>query len=635
MVKISKLLLLEDDEVDSQLIERSLKPLETEIVRFSSAKEACAYLENNPVDIILSDLNVSDTFGIETFFVFYKRFQGIPIIILSGYTEDDIALQAVKEGAQDFVRKAEIRSGNLIHKIKFAIERSKLVEQLRQSREELVRESAFKSEFLVHFSHEIRTPLNAVIGNTSILELTHLDKEQTDLVKILKRGAERLLSIVNDILDISKIEAGKLDVISKPFNLREMVGDVLAIFSNESKNKTILISEYVDPKMPSEIESDEKRIKQILLNLISNAIKFTEEGHISIAVTSTQDGKIKFTVEDSGRGISDVDIAKIFSPFMQIYSSDMNVGTGLGLVISQKLAQLLGGEISVYRNPEKGSTFWFTIRPKSQLSHTYARHDFTKDKALVLSNSAEFKFVITKYLASRKIDFDEIPIVDYLRVSELESKTAKPYTVIIIDGRLLNPLYHQALEQKIKQTPSLKQLPVIYSAQVSENWENSVKLKFPIHHSEFLKLLAKSLGEGKDMGSHSSNASTIELQSFAGIEALVVDDDPINRKIISKILSLLHITSQEASNGKEAIEKLQTKAYHIVFMDCAMPIMDGLESARTLRGLGFTTPIVALTANAFDENKTKCIESGMNSFLSKPITAKEVSDVVQKTLKAA
>lgn len=622
--------LLEDDDEDARLIERSLRKSSFRISRFTSLEALSRFLSdtNDTIDVILSDLNIEDSRELDTFFYIKKHYPHIPVIVLSGYDQDDLPLKAVCEGAQDFIRKSEVNSSRLSLQINFAIERARLISELKFAKEESEKQSGFKSEFLAHFSHEIRTPLNAVIGAVSLLEDLKSGEEADRLLDSLRSGSERMLSIVNDILDLSKIESGKMSVNPVMTNIRDLVGDVLTTFAIEARRKGIFLADFIDPDVPSEVETDPDRVKQILLNLISNALKFTDDGQIIVAVSMRGEKHLMFSVQDSGRGISSHQENLIFEPFSQCSKKDVVHGTGLGLSLCKQICDLLGGEIGVCTDQPKGCTFWFSVMIQKMTWSRNPRTEFKnmKKKLLLFSSERINSEVIQRQLESREIATQIITKINDLLNQIRSNSFSDKFSLLIFDDQ------HISGDDimKVKESFAIRGLsdfPVIIFSSANA-WQGSSQGHIPVHHPSLLALVEKCLKSSSPPEDHTGNV--IDLSSFREKKFLVVDDDPVNRSILSKMLSHIGAKSEVASNGMEAIEKIKgsDEAFEAVFMDFSMPDMGGLEVAKNLRALGNHVVIVGYSANAFDKDRVDCLKSGMDLFLAKPARLEHVQNIL-------
>lgn len=617
-----KILVLEDEDTDFNLLLAALGPARRRVTQVTSLRALAHIAALEKFDVILCDLNVDDSHGLDTFEHVNLVCPDTAIVVLSDYPDDGMAMAAIKRGAQDFIRKSTLGVENIALKIKFAIERNHLRCELEKAQMISKKQSEFKSDFLAHFSHEIRTPLNAVIGTTCLMEETKLDEDQRHLLANLKIGSERLLAIINDILDLSKIEAGKLAIVTSSFNVRDMVGEIVALFESVSVKKGIFLGTYIDPKVPTTIEADASRIRQILTNLFSNAAKFTDTGHIVTSVTMDQNDRIRFSVRDSGKGISDQGLANLFTPFNQDHQDDMQQGTGLGLSLCKELVELLGGSIGVERNEAHGLTFWFEIVPEN-LGHVHNQRTDLDDRQVVLvSRNDELIGLVSKQLKSRGLNILAVK-------SSLEAQPAheNPDVIYLVDNM------GQSSEGPGDDQPLAPVIPLFGQA----DGPTDKILNFGLHHSDLLQMLATACGEiAREMTRH-DNADQ-DLTFLSGAKFLVVDDDPVNRILMTRMLEHLDIMVTTAKNGREAVECLKGSVFDCIMMDCMMPVMSGYKASRQIRKLGIETPIVALTANAFESDRRKCQDAGMELFLAKPVRTSDLMLVMIKLktlLKAA
>ena len=613
------LLLLEDDEADVRFIKRCLRAHPYKVVSFDSITRALSFFQDNRVDIVLTDLNVIDSQQLETVDSLMEVAGTIPVIILSSTQCEDIAIKSVKRGAQNFILKDDIDMNTLHLQISFAIERAQLVTKLERAKKEAEAQSRFKSEFLAHFSHEIRTPLNAVLGGISLLEQTQLDKNQKELVKIFSNGGDRLRSIVSDILDLAKVESGKFDVVFTPVNIRNLVNECLESHASGAKEKGLLLSDFFSPEVPTYISSDPKRIMQILCNLISNAIKYTDEGMVQVKVNLESDGRLLFTIKDTGLGVNLDKQATLFSPFSQARKADMSKGTGLGLVICKKLSTLLGGTTGFHSVEGKGSEFWFTINP-TERNYVNTPRAYLEDKRiLVLSQNSYLLQIISEQLSSRKIkavSMSSIPSVSYI----------KKYDAVIIDAKS----FHKEKTQEIES--HFTNIINIFN-QHSSSYKN---LDTPLHHDFLLQHLSTFFGDEQQKLKNLAQKNKT-INQLKETKALIVDDDSVNRTVLRKMLENLNIKVQSAENGLEALSIIEKKQkFNFIFMDCNMPIMDGFEATRAIRKIGDDTIIIALTAHAYQSDKQDCLNAGMDYFLAKPIKIDDIQKVITEfTIKKA
>ena len=505
-----------------------------------------------------------------------------------------------------------------------------------------IQKNAAKSTFLANMSHEIRTPMNGILGFVQLLAGTKLDEEQRDYVNEVQRSSEILLNLLNDILDLSKIEAGKMTLENIDFNLRYVIEDVGTLASSNASKKNIEINVLCHSNIPEKIVGDPNRLKQVLNNFVNNAIKFTEKGEINITASLVKkfDNKVKlkFAIADTGIGISKENQQKIFESFTQADSSTTRKygGTGLGLTISKNFIQMMNGEVNVISEPGKGSTFEFTsvfeISKKSDDEINLSDLSEMKDLRVLLvdDNKTNLK-VLSHYLRAYDCDIAEAPDVKSAMVI-LKNKEfdliLSDYCMPEIDGLDFSKLVYEFN----------KNLPIIILSsrmKITECRNANLPnirgyLAKPIRKNDLINCILMVLGKKTKEIVTEQTINTFEKD--LKLKILLAEDNLINQKLTSKMLSKAGLSCDIANNGQEAIEAINNNDYDIVFMDCQMPVLDGYEATKELR----QNPkykdliIVALTANAMTSDFKKCIDAGMNDYLSKPLKYEKLIDKINE-----
>jgi signal transduction histidine kinase/CheY-like chemotaxis protein len=506
-----------------------------------------------------------------------------------------------------------------------------------------------KSEFLAKMSHEIRTPMNGIIGMTEALDQENLTTNQKEYVQIVKRSADVLLTLIDDILDFSKIEAGKMQLEEIPFKLRDEVKFSVDLFKPIIEEKNLDFSLKINPAVPENIIGDPFRLRQVLSNLISNAVKFTHEGRITVGVELEEEYNnnitLLFFVEDTGVGIARNKIESIFNSFTQAEESTSRKygGSGLGTTIAKQLVTLMHGEIWVQSpspistNPTyPGSRFSFTIEVYSNeriikpLQHDKI-HQFTQVHSLIVSNSPQNRMRLAKIFEFEKINF-EIFENGIERYMELEKKLSEPghyQMIIILDEPGMNGM---ALAKRLKESKITDQLLtlLISANHKTDNFIQSRRFGVDYYFYEPIEQndLMASLYESFPYVEKTTTDIVRKIKSDLAI--LVAEDNEINIRVAQTIFGNLGYKIDIAKNGMEAAEKVKTRVYDIVFMDLVMPEKDGIQATVEIRGMGYQMPIVAMTATASSKSKSKAISSGMNDYIVKPVKMESIRSVLIK-----
>ena len=496
-----------------------------------------------------------------------------------------------------------------------------------------------KSEFLANMSHEIRTPLSGIIGFTELLHGTKLTVQQKDYSNTIQKSAKNLLEIINDILDLSKIESGKTEITRSEFNLTEIIEDIINLLSPSALNKNIEIFYRMENNVPNIIQSDPFRIHQILTNLIGNAIKFTDKGYIYLQVTLGElknvDSSIKFTVSDTGIGMNSKDKRKLFQAFTQADTSITRRfgGTGLGLVISRKLTLLMKGEIGFDSTEGEGSTFWFSV-PVTPVSTEYIKPELANKNIALFCNHyiarQTFKTLfsnvecqVTDYSLDNLADLETIEknndaIILFLSRKEINNKTIfdKIHNLNINIPSLLIASTHSH-----KELRDLQQHTFDSAVFTSERIERIRQ-----------KLLNTINKNTYDPESDNLDTKSIDTIDWSNLNVMVVDDNEINLRLVEIILHKYKTRVTTARSGAQAIDYASMNSYDIIFMDLHMPGIDGYQTTKKIRQVtpGEQPVILALTANALPQEKEKVIESGMNGILIKPVSDSILKNIINQ-----
>ena len=700
-----KMLIIDEEFSHRTSICHFLEKLGIEVTEAENGYEGLKAIELERPDLILVDLFMPKMSGVDFLLKFKEKYPDLPVIIMSGAEAMDDIVEALRLGAWDFIVKPIIPISILQFSInrvlahsRDIIERKKIEKELRKAKADaesanlklmhtnkLLEEaittaqlwvvkaevaSKAKGEFLANMSHEIRTPLNGIIGMLELAMDTDLDDNQKDIFDMINRGAESLLYLVNDILDYSKMEAGRIELEDIPFDLRTTIEDVTDGIAVRAEQKGLDLISFLSPDISAKLTGDPGRLRQILMNLSDNALKFTHKGEIFIKAEKIKEledrVEIKFSIKDTGIGIAEEKQAMIFDSFSQAESSTTRKygGTGLGTTISKQLVEMMGGRISVKSEEGVGSTFEFTVSfPKQKdLKDEPAKTDVElKDlKVLVADRSSTIRSVLSAYLVSRGCKPVEVSDgKDVLSCLENATLSGKPFDLIVIDFQLPH-LSGFDLPAKIKQTDQFSKLPIILLTSVGRIGDGKKccelgiegYLAKPVKSNLLFQTINLVLGlatsdtrEDRPLPGTITRHTVSEVYNNKDIRILLVEDYPTNQHVALTHLQNAGYQVDLAEDGQQALELYKRNIFHVVLMDIQMPVMDGFEATGAIRSMeekfdkagveripaGMERlPVIAMTAHTASDYQDQCLKAGMDDFISKPLRRKDLLEIVRK-----
>jgi len=566
------------------------------------------------------------------------------------------------------VRDASGRITEHIGNVLDVTHRKRIEEEMRKARDGAEAATRTKSEFLANMSHEIRTPMNGVIGMTGLLMDTELTADQREYVRMLRGSGEALLTLVNDILDFSKIEAGKLEIEEIDFDLHSVVGEAVGLLAEKAHHKKLELAYLIHPEVPGAVRGDPGRLRQILINLVGNAIKFTQSGEVVLrARLASEEGEsrtVRFEVTDTGIGIDVEARERLFQPFTQAEGSTTRKfgGTGLGLAISRQLTELMGGRIGVVSEPGKGSMFWFTVRLQKQAGDAAAlpppRESLRGLRLLIVDDNATNRRIVLEQSRSWGMVAEEAPGgSEALAILVSAAARGQRHDLAIVDMQMPD-MDGLQLARAIKTDRRLAGMRLIMLTSIglrghaaeSHRAGYAGYLTKPAGQSQLYDCIATVMaGEPAGVAAHDAAAaapppreerplvtrhSLKEARAQGQRRILVADDNETNQMVAVQILRRLGYHAEVAADGAEALEAFRTMPFDVILMDCQMPQMDGYEATRAIREAEKTTgkhiPIIAATANAMRGDREKCLAAGMDDYLPKPVKMQELKTTLDR-----
>jgi two-component system sensor histidine kinase/response regulator len=594
----------------------------------------------------------------------YRRKNGtiFPVLIEDRLIGDERGrVKGIRCTIQDITELKQAESALLEAKEKAEIANQELQRASEHARSlalEAERANRAKGDFLANMSHEIRTPMNGIMGMTGLLLDTELTPEQKEYVEAVKSSADSLLMIIDSILDFSKMESGKLHLETQDFDLRSLLedlGDPLAVRAHE---KGLELHIVIEPEVPAFFQGDPGRLRQVLNNLVGNAVKFTHHGEVALQVDSEREDEsqavLRFAVTDTGVGIPGDKIARLFTPFMQADASITRKygGTGLGLSISKQLVNMMGGEIGVESKEGKGSTFWFTLPLSKQAStpiqEELATTDLARVRVLVVDDNPVNRRVLAGMLENWHCLHEEAPdpssAIEKLRKAVAESN---PFEIAILDMSMAR-MDGEALGKVIKKDPMIRGTHLVMMTSMGKRGDAArlkqagfaAYLTKPVKQSSLYDCLMAVINRREDEAAPSRGIvtrHTLREDRKRKTSILVVEDNAVNQRVALKILEKMGYQAEAVGNGLEAIEALEANTYSLVLMDVQMPKMDGITATRHIRNPESSVrdpdvPIIAMTAHAMKGDREKCLEAGMDEYVAKPVRPEDLGAAIARCL---